>query len=391
MITLCSTFKVRKFGCLSSLLVASLLMLTQAPVEGYIAKRYTIRQIVAESTNVVFGTVSEVNVKRRTAKVKVEENLKGTSEFKEIRIRFDVYKGEADHRDEIIHFLKAGEPIIVFYLKAGGRIDSLAHTRGRWFQTQVTAKNKERTEWGWWLFTHFEKYLNRDKVSRRDSTPDFQEELRNLLSGDALELLLLKTDRYDSEQRAIAELDAVADFGFVYHATTDRNLPALREADILWIGFRSLSEGRYRLNRKQENRIKEFVKNGGIVIASGQDSDKERPCGSGWLPEPLTGVESPSRDDFQTTSRAGELFKTPNRIRSGQLALDDSWRGWNEKYEILATTNAGKEIVVAKLKHGKGMYLVTNLRNQSGSQVSKNRRMLENLVHFAVRFLEESE
>ena len=383
--------RVRKFGCLSSLLVASLLMLTQAPVEGYIAKRYTIRQIVAESTNVVFGTVSEVNVKRRTAKVKVEENLKGTSEFKEIRIRFDVYKGEADHRDEIIHFLKAGEPIIVFYLKAGGRIDSLAHTRGRWFQTQVTAKNRERTKWGWWLFTHFEKYLNRDKVSRRDSTPDFQEELRNLLSGDALELLLLKTDRYDSEPRAIAELDAVADFGFVYHATTDRNLPALREADILWIGFRSLSEGRYRLNRKQENRIKDFVKNGGIVIASGQDSDKERPCGSGWLPEPLTGVESPSRNDFQTTSRAGELFKTPNRIRSGQLSLDDSWRGWNEKYEILATTNAGKEIVVAKLKHGKGMYLITNLYNQNNARVSKNRRMLENLVHFAVRFLEESE
>ena len=381
---------VRKFAYLSSLLVASIFMLTQAPVEGYIAKRYTIRQIVAESTNIVFGTVSEVNVKRRTAKVKVEENLKGTSEFKEIRIRFDVYKGEADHRDEIIHFLKEGEPIIVFYLKAGGRIDSLAHTRGRWFQTQVTAKNRERTEWGWWLFTHFEKYLNRDKVSKRDSTPDFQEELRNLLSGDALELLLLKTDRYDSESHAIAELDAVADFGFVYHATTDRSLPTLREADILWIGFRSLSEGRYRLNKKQENRIKEFVKDGGIVIASGQDSDKERPCGSGWLPVPLRGVESPSRNDFQTTSHAGELFKAPNRIRSGQLSLDDSWKGWNEKYEILATTNDGKEIVVAKLKHGKGIYLVTNLHNQRDSQVSKNRRMLENLVHFAVGFLETS-
>ncbi|MCE2413273.1 hypothetical protein J4G07_04670 [Candidatus Poribacteria bacterium] len=382
---------IQKFGYLSSLLVVTFLMLIQAPVEGYIAKRYTIRQIVAESTNVVFGTVSEVNVERKTAKVKVEENLKGTSEFQEIRIRFDVYKGEADHRDEIIHFLKADEPIIVFYLKKGGRIDSLAHTRGRWFQTQVTTKNKERTEWGWWLFTHFEKYLNRDKVSKRDSTSDFQEELRNLLSGDALELLLLKTDRYDAEPRAIGELDAVADFDLAYHATTDRNLPTLSEADILWIGFRSLSEGRYRLNKKQENRIKEFVKNGGIVIASGQDSDKERPCGSGWLPEPLTGVESPSRNDFQTTRYAGELFKSPNRIRSGQLSLDDSWRGWNEKYEILATTNAGKEIVVAKLKHGKGMYLVTNLRNQSGSQVSKNRRMLENLVHFAVRFLEESE
>ncbi len=388
-----SVFKlntIRKFVSLCSLLVASIVMLTQSPVDGYIAKRYTIRQIVAESTNIVFGTVTEVNVKRRTAKVKVEENLKGTSEFQEIRIRFDVYKGEADHREEIIHFLKEGEPTIVFYLKKGGRIDSLAHTRGKWFQTQVTAKNRERTEWGWWLFTHFEKYLNRDKVSKRDSTPDFQKELRDLLSGDALELLLFKTDRYDSEPRAIAELDAVADFGFVYHSTTDRNLPTLREADILWLGFRSLSEGRYRLNKKQENRIKEFVKNGGIVIASGQDSDKERPCSSGWLPEPLTGVESPSRNDFRPTSQAGELFKAPNRIRSGQLSLDDSWKGWNEKYEILATTNDGKEIVVAQLKHGKGMYLVTNLHNQRDSQVSKNRRMLENLVHFAVRFLEDS-
>ena len=382
---------IRKFVSLCSLLVASIVMLAQSPVDGYIAKRYTIRQIVAESTNIVFGTITEVNVKRKTAKVKVEENLKGTSEFQEIRIRFDVYKGEADHREEIIHFLKEGEPTIVFYLRAGGRIDSLAHTRGKWFQTQVTAKNRERTEWGWWLFTHFEKYLNRDKVSKRDSTPDFQKELRGLLSGDALELLLFKTDRYDSEPRAIAELDAVADFGFVYHSTTDRNLPTLREADILWLGFRSLSEGRYRLNKKQENRIKEFVKNGGIVIASGQDSDKERPCSSGWLPEPLTGVESPSRNDFRPTSQAGELFKAPNRIRSGQLSLDDSWKGWNEKYEILATTNDGKEIVVAQLKHGKGMYLVTNLHNQRDSQVSKNRRMLENLVHFAVRFLEEPE
>jgi hypothetical protein len=381
---------IRKSGYLFSMLVVTLLMLIQSPVEGYIAKRYTVRQIVAESTNVVFGTIAEVNVKRKTAKVKVEENLKGTSEFQEIRIRFDVYKGESDHREEIIHFLKEGEPMIVFYLKAGGRIDSLAHTRGKWFQTQVTAKNRERTEWGWWLFTHFEKYLNRDKVSKRDSTQDFQEELRNLLSGDALELLLFKTDRYDSEPRAIAELDAVADYGFVYHATTDRNLPTLREADILWLGFRALSEGRYRLNKKQERRIKEFAKNGGIVIASGQDSDKERPCGSGWLPEPLMGVESPSRNDFQPTSHAGELFKAPNRIRSGQLSLDDSWKGWNEKYQILATTNNGKEIVVAKLRYGKGMYLVTSLHNQRSSQISKNRRMLENLVHFAVQFLEES-
>ncbi len=374
--------------CLSILLVTSILILTQAPVDGYIAKRYTVRQIVAESTNVVFGTVIEVNTKRKTAKIKVEEDLKGKSEFREIKMRFDVYKGETDYRKEIIQFLRQDEPIIVFYLKAGRRIDSIAHTRGKWFQTQVTRPRDK--DWGWWLFTHFEKYLNRDKVSRRDSTEDFQEELRNMLSGDALQLLLLKTDRYEREPRAITELDAVADFGFVYHSTTDRNLPTLGEANILWITYRALSEGRYRLNEKQERRIKEFVKNGGVVIASGQDSDNDRPCGSGWLPEHLHGVESQTRNDFKLTSNAGELFKSPNRIRSGQLTLDDAWRGWNEKFEILATTNNGKEIAVAKLKYGKGMYVITSLRNQGNSEISKNRRMLENLVHFAVGFMEES-
>lgn len=378
----------RKPYYLLCLLVTSLIMLTQAPADGYIAKRYTVRQIVAESTNVVFGTVSEVNTERKTAKIKVVENLKGKSEFQEIRMRFDVYKGETDYRKEIIRFLREGEPIIVFYLKAGRRIDSIAHTRGKWFQTQVTRPRDK--DWGWWLFTHFEKYLNEDKVSRRDSTPDFQEELRSMLSGDALQLLLLKTDSYESEPRAIAELDAVADFGFVYHATTDRNLPTIDEADILWLGFRALSEGRYRLNDRQERRIREFVKNGGIVIASGQDSDNDRPCGSGWLPEPLKGVESPTHNDFKVTSHAGDLFKEPNRIRSGQLALDDSWRGWNDKYQILATTNNGKEIVLAKLRYGKGMYLITNLYNRGNSQIAKNRRMLENLVHFAVGFMEES-
>ncbi len=379
---------VWKSPSLFSLLVICIILLTQGPAEGYIAKRYTVRQIAAESTNVVFGIVSEVNTERKTAKISLTENLKGKSEFQEIKMRFDVYKGETDYRKEIIRFLREDEPIIVFYLKVGRRIDSIAHTRGKWFQTQVT-KPKDR-DWGWWLFTHFEKYLNEDEVSRRDSTPDFQDELRTMLSGDALQLLLLKTERYESEPRAIAELDAVSDFGFVYDETTDRNLPTLGEADILWLGFRALSEGGYRLNDEQERRIREFVKDGGIVIASGQDSDDDRPCGSGWLPEPLNGVESPTRNDFKVTSEAGDLFKAPNRIRSGQLALDDSWRGWNEKYQILATTNNGKEIVVAKLRYGKGMYLVTSLHNQRNSQISKNRRMLENLVHFAAGFLDAS-
>ena len=372
-----------------SLLTVSLLLLNPPVSEGYIAKRYTIPQIVKESSNVVYGTITVVNTKRKTADIKVEENLKDTSEFQVIKMRFDVYKGDEDHRKEIIGFLKVGEPVIICYLRDGGRIDSIAHTRGKWFQTQVTRQDRG---WGRWMFTHFEKYLNKDKVSRRDSTPDLLKELRGMLGEDAIQLFYLKTDRYKEESPIISDINSIRERWIAHHGTTNRDLPGLSEADILWLGFRTISrDGKYRFNNKQENRIKEFVKNGGVVIVSGQDSDEENPCRTGWLPEPLNGIESSQRNDFQPTSAAGELFKAPHRIRSGQLALDDSWGGWNQKYQVLATTNGGKEIVVAKLKYGKGMYLITNLRNSQKTEAYKNRRMLENLVHFAVKFLEKSQ
>ena len=379
---------IKKPFYLLSLLTVGLLLLNQQISEGYIAKRYSVPQIVGESSNILFGRVSEINTKRRTAKVKVERYLKGNPEFNEIKIRLDVYKGEADHREEAMRLMKQDAPIIVFYLREGRRIDSLAHVSGKWFQTQTT---KRGDEWGWWLFTHTEKYLNRDKVSRRDSTVDFQKELDAMLGEDAIQLHFLRTDSYREEYPAISSINSIGDRWIAYDGTTNRDLPRLNKADILWIGFRTLSrDGRYRLNNKQENRIKEFVKNGGVVIVSGQDSDEDRPCRTGWLPEPLNGVESSRRNDFQPTSDAGELFKAPHRIRSGQLALDDSWSGWNQKYQVLATTNSGKEIVVAKLRYGKGMYLITNLRNSQRTEVDKNRQMLENLVHFAVEFLKDS-
>ena len=379
---------IKKPFYLLSLLTVGLLLLNQQISEGYIAKRYSVPQIVGESSNILFGTVSEVNTKRQTAKVKVEKYLKGNPEFDEIQIRLDTYKGEKDHRDEAMHLMKQDAPIIVFYLREGRRIDSLAHVNGKWFQTQTT---KRGDEWRRWAFTHVEVYLNRDKVSRRDSTVDFQKELDAMLGADAIQLHFLRTDSYREEYPAISSINSIGDRWVAYDGTTNRDLPRLNKADILWIGFRTLArDGRYRLNNKQENRIKEFVKNGGVVIVSGQDSDEDRPCRTGWLPEPLNGVESSRRNDFQPTSDAGELFKAPHRIRSGQLALDDSWSGWNQKYQVLATTNKGKEIVVAKLRYGKGMYLITNLRNSQRQEVNKNRQMLENLVHFAVEFLKDS-
>lgn len=371
-----------------SILAVTIFLCFQWKPSAYIEKRYTIPQIVQESSNVVFGTISVVNTKRKTADIKVEKNAKGRSEFDVIKIRYDVYKGESDHRAELARFLKQGEQIIVCYLQEGGRIDALAHTRGKWFQLQLT-KDPERG-WGRWGFTHFEKYLNQDKISKRDSTPAFKKELSAMLGESAIQLFFLYTDGYETEIPIISEVSKVKNRWIAHKPTEDRNLPGLSKSDILWIGCRAIGrDGRYRLNSNQETRIKEFVKNGGVVIVSGQDSDPDSPCGTGWLPHPLKGIESDHRNDFKTSSKAGNLFNAPHKIRSGQLSLDDSWNGWNDKFEILATTNSGKQIVVAKLRYGKGMYLITSLHNNRKEQVAQNRRMLENLLHFAVDYLEK--
>ena len=60
-------------------------LFTLSQTQAFIARHYTLQEVLAECTNIVFGTVSSVNSKRMTAKVKVEENLKGESDFQEIK------------------------------------------------------------------------------------------------------------------------------------------------------------------------------------------------------------------------------------------------------------------------------------------------------------------
>ena len=81
------------------LLLSSILLLglqfsfTVSQTQAFIARHYTLQEVLAECSNVVFGTVTSVNQKRMTAKVKVEENLKGKSKFQEIKINLSTGQG----------------------------------------------------------------------------------------------------------------------------------------------------------------------------------------------------------------------------------------------------------------------------------------------------------
>lgn len=391
-----------RLSLFSFILLCIYFLFAASQTQAFIARHYTLQEVLAECSNIVFGTVTSVNQKRMTAKVKVEENLKGQSKFEEIKINLST--GQGNFPQKMIKKFKAGKPIIIFYKMEGRRIPSLGHVDGTWFQT--FAQDRSDTSLVWWNFTHIEIYMHR---TYKGSTPDFQQLVRDTLAGraklanskaskveslaeapaGAMRMLVLSGNRYNVEFRTLSAFNPVGRHQIVYQSTKDRNLPTLDHADILWLGQGEICEDRYRLTKKRENKIKAFVKNGGVVIVSGQDSDDDRPCSTGWIPEPMKGVERLGRSDFEPTRAAGTLFSEPNEIEFGDVFLDDTWTDWSDKYAILATTNDGKEIAFATLEYGEGMYLITGLQNETSANVFINYQIIENLIHFAAEWLND--
>lgn len=394
--------KIRRLLFSFILLLCLQFLFTVSETQAFIARHYTLQEVLAECSNIVFGTVASVNQKRMTTKVKVEENLKGESDFQEIKINLST--GQGNFPEKMIKKFKVGKPIIIFYKREGRRIPSLGHVDGTWFQT--FAQDRSDKSRVWWNFTHIEIYMHR---TYKGSTPDFQWVVRDTLAGrakssktkvskveslaevpaSAVHVLVLSGNRSDVEFSTISAFDSVEEHQVVYQRTKDRDLPTLKHADILWLGQGEICEDKYRLTKEREKKIKAFVKRGGVVIVSGQDSDDDRPCPTGWIPAPMKGVERPGRSDFEPTQAAGTLFSEPNEIQFGDVFLDDAWTKWSDKYTILATTNDGKEIAFATLEYGEGMYLITSLQNETSANVFINHQIIENLIYFAVKWLDD--
>ena len=168
--------KIRLLLFSFTLLLGLQFLFTVPQTQAFIARHYTLQEVLAECSNVVFGTVTSVNQKRMTAKVKVEENLKGKSDFEEIKINLST--GQGNFPEKMIKKFKTGKPIIIFYKKEGQRIPSLGHVDGTWFQTfGQDRSDKSRV---WWNFTHIEIYMHR---TYKGSTPDFQRVVRDTLVG----------------------------------------------------------------------------------------------------------------------------------------------------------------------------------------------------------------
>ncbi len=388
--------------------VASLLMfcliglLFTLPASAFIEREYTTREVIDACTNIVFGEVKSVDRDRLRGVVTVEEDVKGKSGLKEIKMNFATghYK-RGTSPEKLAKLLKPGMPIIVFYREHYG-IDSMCFVDNTWFQMRAYRGGYNST---WWTFTHIDPMMLRTFDGK---TKAFQKIVRDVLAGkmwvaapkNAAKVLVLTgnstyptwsqtpvyTNAATYEYQTLRSVKEGNKRPIAYELTKERALPHLKNADILWIGYEEISSyGRYLLSDESEAKIKAFVENGGIVVVAGQDSSAENPCGTGWLHGgKLKGVESPPAQNFAVTKIGKSMFSTPNKIVSGKIFVDDAWVDWSRQDEVFATTEDEKELVVGARRYGKGLYIITSLRNDSQYTTTINKALIENIMHYAV-------
>ena len=402
-----TTFKGDSAMRFTSRLIASLLafcligLLFTPSVPAFIEREYTIREVVDACTNVVFGEVKSVDKARLRGVVTVKKDVKGKSDLKEIKMNFATghYK-QGTSPEKIVSLLKPKMPIIVFYREHYG-IDSMCFIDNTWFQMRAY-----RSGYGgsWWTFTHIDPMMSRTFDGK---TKTFQKIVLDMLAGkmwvdaskNAVKVLVLTgnsthptwsqtpvyTNTATYEYKVLRSVKEVGKRAVVHELTKAHALPQLENADVLWIGYEEISSyGHYLLSSESEKKIKAFVKNGGIVVVAGQDSSDEKPCGTGWLQGKLKGIESRPTQNFVVTEKGKSLFSTPNKIESGKIFIDDAWINWNQRDEIFATTEDNKELVIGARRYGKGLYIITSLRNDSQYTTAMNKKLIENIMHYVV-------
>ena len=229
-----------------------------------------------------------------------------------------------------------------------------------------------------------------------------------------LKLMALTGNTTTVESPVLERFEYIQEHHIIYKEVQNLRTDRLPKTDILWIGNGEIYKSGYRLNIDAEHRIKNFVSQGGVVIVSGQDvkaSAKQR-RGTGWIPEPLTGIECDETYELFPTSpgKRSRIFQHPNPLNGHHhtesnamdqpfIRLDDMWLDPLGKWTSLAKTNtaaAGLQSTgfedasaLLLLPFQKGLYIVTSLKNETEEDVQVNEKIMENLLHYSVKWLDK--
>jgi len=195
-------------------LILFILAFTANHADAFIDKQYTLQEVLSECTNILFGTVESVDKQRMRAVVAVLEDVKGETEYSQIKINIAVgQERQGSTRKMLLDKLDGGTeprryPIIIFYKKQGASLAGLGHVSGTWFQ--IKGMDRPEKDKVWWSYTHIEIHMHR---TYDGSTEDFQKLLRERFGVPAKDtppenpLVSISPEKSDEEK--IAELESI--------------------------------------------------------------------------------------------------------------------------------------------------------------------------------------
>ncbi len=238
-----------------------------------------------------------------------------------------------------------------------------------------------------------------NSVKRRLRIPLLKKLPSNVDIPLPLKVMALTGNNTDEEFPILERFEYVHEHHMLYESVNNLRNDRLAKMDILWIGNGEIYKAGYRLNIDTEHRIKNFVSQGGVVIVSGQDvkANYRQRRGAGWIPEPLTGVEYDETDELLPTGqgRRSRVFHTPNVLNTTPdtkeiplVQLDDMWVDPLGKWNSLAKSTAQDASALLTLPFQQGLYIVTSLKNETQRDVEINNKLMENLLHFSVKWLD---
>ena len=390
--------KIKPF--FATLLLFYFLLNQQHNASAFIEKHYKLQEVIDACTNIVFGKVKSVDSRKLWVILQVEEDVLGKSGFKEIKINLSVGQRRPGSTPTLlVRYFKVGAPFIIFYDLHYGQLNSIGYVDGAWFQCKTHVGESPNWRKRWWSFTHIEIYMRRTYGGKAAS---LQKLVKSILkkyntgilgktpaptfdkaSKNDIKVLVFTGFRHKTEFRTLCRFCKIGEYQFSFQETQNRQLPLLAQADILWIGQGALRESMYFRDRMSEQKVKDFVKKGGIVIASGQDGYSRY---TKVIPDNFYGIERIRTPSVKPVKDAGDIFKKPNKI-AGELYMNSYWTMWNRKYIAKPTFRFGKIAPVGVFTYGKGMYLITCLQNETFFQVSTNYKFMENCVYFAAHKL----
>ena len=369
--------------------------------------------------NVVHGYVTNINEERidlRSIDASYSRRWNVENAFRrfdnKLRHGFSIYKRFLpSNRGKIAAYTSIVEQIHSNPIRHAA-LGSLAYPQTR---NLNTAEQRARR----WKFVrnqtlrHIDTILKGQFWNMENGTPKTSKNIRSEAQiAMPLKLMAFTGNTSTVEYPILERFEYIQGHHILYNEVPDLRTDKLAKTDILWIGNGEIYKSGYRLNIDAEHRIKNFVSQGGIAIVSGQDikaSAKQR-RGTGWIPEPLTGIECEETYEFFPTpqGKRSRIFQHPNPLNGHHnepetkdqplIRLDDMWLDPLGKWTSLAKTNTDAAGLPSNrfenasplllLPFQKGLYVVTSLKNETEEDVQINDKIMENLLHFSVKWLD---